>query len=268
MSKQRLDQYLVEKGLVKSRTLAQRMIMAGEVRVNAMLIDKPSHLTSELDEITIHPLSRFVSRGGEKLEKALTTFNLSDLTGFICADVGSSTGGFTDCLLQHGAVKVYAIDVGKGLLHWKLRQDRRVLVMEETNARFIPALEEKPQLITVDASFISLKILLPVIKKWQKPDGKIICLIKPQFEAGREISAKGRGVIRDAAIHREILKMIILFSIKLGFDPIALTDSPILGPKGNREFLLYLMNSTQNRNNGSEIVDNLIFHNPILQFPA
>jgi 23S rRNA (cytidine1920-2'-O)/16S rRNA (cytidine1409-2'-O)-methyltransferase len=268
MQKKRLDLYLVEKGLIESRSLAQRMIMAGEVRVNGTIIDKPSYLMNEMDQVMINPLPRFVSRGGEKLEKALIAFGLVDISGFICADVGSSTGGFTDCLLQHGAAKVYAIDVGKGLLHWKLRKDSRIVTLEETNARYLTSFPEKFGLVTIDTSFISLKVLLPVVRNWQEPEGKIISLVKPQFEAGREISAKGKGVIRDAKIHQSILHNIIQFAIEAGFEPLALTDSPILGPKGNREFLLYLKNSIMDRNNPAEIIENLVFHNPLLQFPA
>lgn len=264
----RLDIYLVEKCFVESRSLAQRMIMAGEVWVNGTIIDKPSYLMNENETVIIRTLPRFVSRGGNKLEKALISFNLMDLSGFVCADVGSSTGGFTDCLLQHGAARVYAIDVGKGLLHWKLRKDSRVVIMEETNARYLSSLPEKVDLITVDSSFISLTALLPVVQHWLEADGKIIVLVKPQFEAGREIAAKTKGVIRDVHVHQSVLQKIIQFSIDTGFEPLALTDSPIFGPKGNREFLLYMKNSAAFQNNSSEIIENLIFHNPLLKFPA
>lgn len=264
--KRRLDAILFEKGLVESRNLAQRMIMAGEIRVNGVVVDKPSHPVSEDDEITIHPLPRFVSRGGEKLEKALNSFNLPDLSGKVCADIGSSTGGFTDCLLQQGASKVYAIDVGKGLLHWKLRNDSRVVPMEEHNARFITSLHELIDLVTIDASFISLKTLLPIARNWLDSQGKIIALIKPQFEAGRELAAKGRGVIRDPLIHQAILRDLILFSMDMGLEPLDMDDSPILGPKGNREFLFFLQKPLFPLNiSADEIIEKLVFGNQRLK---
>ena len=175
------------------------------------------------------------------------------MTGLICADVGASTGGFTDCLLQRGAAKVYAIDVGKGILHWKLRNDPRVVVMEETNARFVESLPEPVSLVTVDASFISLKILLPVVKKWFLPlfprrtrarrrqrEGSVIALIKPQFEAGKKDVSRGDGVIRDPEIHRQVLLDVLGFAQKEGFQIRGLIKSPLLGPKGNAEFLVWL----------------------------
>src|SRR5688572_2018783 len=173
MPKVRLDMLLVERGLAESRAKAQAMIMAGQVRVADQVVLKPATAISADSVLTVDSGPRFVSRGGEKLEAALEAFRL-DVTGWICADVGASTGGFTDCLLQHGAAKVYAIDVGKGILHWKLRNDLRVVVMEETNARHVESLPEPISLVTVDASFISLKILLPVIKKWEMKNGDII----------------------------------------------------------------------------------------------
>jgi 23S rRNA (cytidine1920-2'-O)/16S rRNA (cytidine1409-2'-O)-methyltransferase len=197
--------------------------------------------------ITIDRGPRFVSRGGEKLEAALTAFSV-DVPGRVCADVGASTGGFTDCLLQHGAAKVYAIDVGKGILHWKLRNDSRVLVMEETNARHVEKLPEPVSLITIDASFISLKVLLPVVKGWlpspmvilPKGEADVIVLIKPQFEAGRKAAAKGEGVIRDPEIHRQVLVDVLTFAQNEGFGIRGLVKSPLTGPKGNVEFLAWL----------------------------
>jgi 23S rRNA (cytidine1920-2'-O)/16S rRNA (cytidine1409-2'-O)-methyltransferase len=185
-----------------------------------------------------------VSRGGEKLEGALAAFPVW-VEGCICADVGSSTGGFTDCLLQHGAAKVYAIDVGKGILHWKLRTDARVVVMEETNARFVNGLPEPIQWVVCDASFISLKILLPVMKDWlaEAPDekqGGIITLIKPQFEAGRAEVAKGAGVVRDPKVHRKVLLDVLAFAQANGLAVHGLVRSPLVGPKGNTEFLAWL----------------------------
>jgi 23S rRNA (cytidine1920-2'-O)/16S rRNA (cytidine1409-2'-O)-methyltransferase len=199
--------------------------------------------------LTVDAGPRFVSRGGEKLDAALEAFVI-DVNGLVCADVGASTGGFTDCLLQRGATKIYAIDVGKGILHWKLRNDKRVIVMEQTNARFIESLPEQVGLVTVDASFISLKILLPVVKRWFFPPfdegkkkeerGNIVALIKPQFEAGKKDVSRGDGVIRDPEIHRQVLLDVLGFAQNEGFSIRGLIKSPLLGPKGNAEFLVWL----------------------------
>ena len=240
MPKIRLDIRLVQDGLVSSRSLAQRMIMAGQIKVNDSLANKASDLVDRKDLITMIQGPRFVSRGGEKLEKALNSFGLEDLTGFICADVGASTGGFTDCLLQHGAIRVYAMDVGYGILEWKIRNNKRVIVMEKTNARYVQELPEKLDLATIDASFISLRTLVPVIKQWIKPEGSIIALIKPQFEAGRKDAARGGGVIRDHAIHRKVLENTCKFAEEEGCNVEGLILSPITGPKGNVEFLIHL----------------------------
>lgn len=245
MAKVRLDVLLVERGLAESRAKAQAMIMAGQVRVADQVTLKPATAVPADSLLTVDTGPRFVSRGGEKLEAALEAFHV-DVTGMICADVGSSTGGFTDCLLQRGAAKVYAIDVGKGILHWKLRNDLRVVVMEETNARYVQSLPEPVSLVTVDASFISLKILLPVIKKWKLVGGKteekgdIVALIKPQFEAGKKDVARGDGVIRDPEIHRQVLLDVLGFAKMEGFQIRGLIKSPLLGPKGNAEFLVWL----------------------------
>ena len=248
MPKVRLDVLLVERGLAESRAKAQAMIMAGQVRVADQVALKPATAVPSDSVLTVDSGPRFVSRGGEKLDAALEAFTL-DVTGFICADVGASTGGFTDCLLQRGAAKVYAIDVGKGILHWKLRNDPRVVVMEETNARFVESLPEPVSLVTVDASFISLKILLPVIKKWlfssfdqrgEKKEASIIALIKPQFEAGRKDVARGDGVIRDPEIHRQVLLDVLSYAQNEEFQIRGLIRSPLLGPKGNTEFLVWL----------------------------
>lgn len=248
----RLDVLLVERGLAESRAKAQALIMAGQVRVADQVALKPATAVPANAVLTVDSGPRFVSRGGEKLEGALAAFAI-DVTGQVCADVGASTGGFTDCLLQHGAAKVYAIDVGKGILHWKLRNDPRVVVMEETNARFVETLPEPVSLVTVDASFISLKILLPVVKKWLFPLSSlvneekmkeerrgIIALIKPQFEAGRKDVARGDGVIRDPEIHRQVLLDVLSFAQKEEFQIRGLIKSPLLGPKGNIEFLVWL----------------------------
>jgi 23S rRNA (cytidine1920-2'-O)/16S rRNA (cytidine1409-2'-O)-methyltransferase len=253
MAKKRLDLLMVERGLAGSRTAAQRMVMAGRVRVEGELELKPSTLFADTARIEVEHGPPFVSRGGEKLEAALHTFHIK-VSGLKCADVGASTGGFTDCLLQHGAEKVYAIDVGKGILHWKLRQDKRVVVMEGVNARHLARLPEQVSLVTIDASFISLKILLPTIRSWfvvpaqeglenQKPlsgiFANVIALVKPQFEAGRAEAARGQGVIRDPLIHRAILEDILVFAAIQNFQVKGLIRSPLIGPKGNIEFLAW-----------------------------
>jgi 23S rRNA (cytidine1920-2'-O)/16S rRNA (cytidine1409-2'-O)-methyltransferase len=245
MPKLRLDVLLLERGLAESRAKAQALIMAGQVRVNNQVALKPATAVDGKSILTVDRGPRFVSRGGEKLDAALETFPI-EVKGRTCADVGSSTGGFTDCLLQRGAVKVYAIDVGKGILHWKLRNHPRVVVMEETNARHVASLPEPVSLVTVDASFISLKILLPVIKTWLLPlfllkmEADIVALIKPQFEAGRKDVSRGDGVIRDPEIHRQVLLDVLTFAQHEGFGLRGLIKSPLLGPKGNAEFLVWL----------------------------
>lgn len=238
MAKERLDVLMLNRGLVESRTLAQKLIMAGEVRVNGDMIIKASQQFTDDVEITIDNGPQFVSRGGEKLLGALEAFDLLDVHGAVCADVGASTGGFTDCLLQHGASKVYAIDVGYGILHWKMRNDPRVISMEKTNARDVKQLPERIELAVCDASFISLRILLPVICNWFMGEpGRLITLIKPQFEAGKEEAAKGQGVIRDPNVHRSVLETVLQFAKETGYECKGLVRSPLLGPKGNVEFL-------------------------------
>ena len=253
MPKIRLDVLLVEKGLADSRAKAQALIMAGQVRVAGQVALKPAVTLQPDASVTVDSGPRFVSRGGEKLEGALTTFAM-DVKDFVCVDVGSSTGGFTDCLLQHGAKKVYAIDVGKGILDWKLRTDSRVVVMEKTNARFVESLPEQIDFVTVDASFISLKTLLPVVKKWfdifplssfidegkRKEERSVIALIKPQFEAGRKDVSKGDGVIRDPEIHKQVLLDVLSYAKSEGFGLRGLVKSSLVGPKGNIEFLLWM----------------------------
>jgi len=244
MPKIRLDVLLMERGLAESRAKAQALIMAGQVRVNDQVALKPATAIDPKSTLTVDHGPRFVSRGGEKLDAALEAFAI-DLKGLVCADVGASTGGFTDCMLQRGAEKVYAIDVGKGILHWKLRNYARVVVMEETNARHVVALPETVSFVTVDASFISLKILLPVINNWFGPSpftsqaGGVMALIKPQFEAGKKDVARGDGVIRDPEIHRQVLLDILSFAENMGVGLRGLIKSPLLGPKGNAEFLLW-----------------------------
>ena len=240
MAKVRLDVLLTERGLAESRAKAQALIMAGQVRIDGQTALKPAVMIPAEAEVTVDAGPRFVSRGGEKLDAALAALEL-EVQGSTCADVGASTGGFTDCLLQHGAAKVYAIDVGKGILHWKIRNDPRVVVMESTNARLVEALPEKMDLVTIDASFISLKILLPVVKRWLKPaTGGVVALIKPQFEAGRKDVARGEGVIRDPEIHRQVLLDVLAYARSEGWGLRGLIRSPLLGPKGNVEFLAWL----------------------------
>ncbi len=244
MKKIRLDQLMVEKGLAESREKAQRLILAGQVLLNDRPAPKPGQSVSPDQSIVLKEVERFVSRGGEKLEGAMEAFQL-DLTSKVCLDIGSSTGGFTDCMLQHGAMKVYAVDVGKGQLHWKLREDSRVVVMEGVNARYLmPAdLPEPADFASIDTSFISLTNILPAVKGLLKPGREIVSLIKPQFEAGKEAVDKGRGVITDPAIHEAVIAHIRKFGTEtLGLTWLGLATSPLKGPKGNVEFLAYWKN--------------------------
>jgi len=236
--KVRLDVLLVERGLVVSREIGRRLIMAGEVMVNGEPALKPGMLVPSEAEVVLKTRPRFVSRGGEKLAAALARFAIVP-RGWVCADVGASTGGFTDCLLQAGAAKVYAIDVGQGQLAWSLRQDERVVVMENVNARYLEALPEPIDLACVDVSFISLRLILPAVRRWLTADGQVVALIKPQFEAGREQVSRG-GVVRDPAVHRRVLGEIVACGRDLGLALRGLMPSPIRGPAGNIEFLLWL----------------------------
>ncbi|HTA29122.1 MAG TPA: TlyA family RNA methyltransferase [Candidatus Cybelea sp.] len=241
MAANRLDQALVERGLCESREKAQRAIMAGQVTVNEQPAKKPSDKVHPDDQITLTAGDRYVSRGGLKLEHALQHFRL-EVTGQTALDLGASTGGFTDCLLQHDAAKVYAVDVGHGQLAWKLRHDPRVVVMEKTNARDLtPAAFPKPtppfDLAVIDCSFISLNKVLPVAVALLRPSARIVALIKPQFEAGKAEADKGRGVITDPAIHARVLREIEEFaSQQLQMKWLGSTESPLLGPAGNKEF--------------------------------
>jgi len=206
-------------------------------------------------DIYIEHGQRFVSRGGEKLEAAIMAFKV-DVNGLVCADVGASTGGFTDCLLQNGAHRVYAVDVGHGILDWKLRKDERVVVMEKTNARFVTNLPEMVTLITIDVSFISLKLILPVIREWfPNTGGAVIALIKPQFEVDRQIAARCKGVVRDPKLHQQTVTSVLAFAQEVGFGVKGLIRSPLLGPKGNKEFLAYLIYPYTDKNELGEIVD-------------
>jgi 23S rRNA (cytidine1920-2'-O)/16S rRNA (cytidine1409-2'-O)-methyltransferase len=234
-SKKRLDILLVERGLAESRTQAQRFIRAGLVRVAGQVADKPGTRVVTSAEITLQARPRFASRGGEKLEAALVRFGV-DVAGLVAADVGASTGGFTDCLLQRGASRVYAIDVGYGQLDWRLRNDPRVVVMERTNARYLESLPEQVGLVTADVAFISLGLILPVAVRWLRPGGQVVALIKPQFEAGRREVGKG-GVVRDPDVHRRVLERVLGIAAGLDLGLRGLMPSPLRGPAGNFEFL-------------------------------
>ncbi len=239
--KHRLDLVLVEKGWIKSRQRARAMIMAGKVFVNDQRIDKPGFSVSPQDVIECKgDDTPYVSRGGLKLEAALLNLPL-DVTAAVCIDVGASTGGFTDCLLQHGAKRVYAVDVGYGQLAWKIRQDRRVSVIERTNARNLTADEipERVDLITIDVSFISLKIIVPAVSRFMKTDASILALIKPQFEVGRHKVGKG-GVVRDPRLHQQVIQGLSDFFSAHMLKPQTVYPSPLPGPKGNREFFILL----------------------------
>lgn len=242
MKKIRLDVLVEERNLAHSRSLAQRLIMAGSVRVNGQVELKPGTRVDADDLIEVSEPPRFVSRGGEKLLAALKSFGLTSLQGKVCVDVGASTGGFTDCLLQHGAEKVYAVDVGYGVLDWTIRNNPRVVVMEKHNARFIKGFDDPLDMVVIDASFISLRTLLPVVRTWfvDQP-GDVVALIKPQFEAGRAETARGSGVIRDAEVHRTVLRQVLEFAQDEGYTAAGLIKSPLTGPKGNIEFLVHLL---------------------------
>jgi len=239
--KKRLDVLLVENGFAETRTKAQAVIMSGLVYVDGQKADKPGISYEETAQIEVRTGGcPYVSRGGLKLEKALRDFGV-DPTGYVCSDSGASTGGFTDCLLQQGASKVFAIDVGYGQLDWKIRSDPRVVVMERTNVRYVTPedIGEPLDLSVIDVSFISLRIVLPVIKTFLKPTGQVVCLIKPQFEAGKEKVGK-KGVVRDPAIHQEVLDNFVALTKEIGFTILGLTFSPVKGPEGNIEFLAHL----------------------------
>ncbi len=251
MNKTRLDVLLVERGLAESRQRAQRLIRAGQVLVNDRPVDKPGTQVDDGAAIRLRAKLPYVSRGGLKLAAALDTFGV-DVRGAVCADVGASTGGFTDCLLQRGAARVYAIDVGYGQLAWRLRQDQRVVVMERVNVRYLEGLPEMVDVATVDVSFISLQLVLPAVLRFLKPDGHVIPLIKPQFEAGRQQVGKG-GVVKDPAVHRAVLERVLGWAIEHGLAVQGLIPSPLRGPKGNVEFLADL-----SRGQGGADLDELV----------
>lgn len=239
--KVRLDKLLLIRNLTPTRQKAQALIGAGQVLVDNRLVDKAGSMVDDSAAIEIKEACPYVSRGGNKLAAGLEYFNISP-AGLICLDIGTSTGGFTDCLLQNGAAKVYAVDVGYGQLAWQLRQDPRVVVMERTNARYLQPgdFEDPLDLVVIDAAFISLKLLIPPLLPLFIKKIAILALIKPQFEVGRGKVGKG-GVVRDPALHQEVIDDITRFCTTLGLQSRGVTPSPILGPKGNREFLIYLV---------------------------
>lgn len=240
-TRERLDKLLVDRGIVQSRERARAMIMAGKVAVDGKTVDKPGTQIDEEARLEVQSGdSSYVSRGGEKLEGALKVFAV-DPKGMVAMDVGASTGGFTDCILQKGAEKVYAVDVGYGQLAWKLRRDPRVVNLERRNIRYLPREEVKEalDLIVIDTSFISVEKFLPHLLGFLKKGGAIISLIKPQFEVGKGEVGKG-GVVRDRALHEKVIERISDFSRRLGLKVLGVTESPLLGPKGNKEFFIYL----------------------------
>ena len=240
-NKTRLDVLLVERGLQETRQKAQATIMSGLVYVNHQKVDKVGTPVANDADIEVRGSAlKYVSRGGLKLEKAMTSFSLS-LDGCICGDIGASTGGFTDCMLQNGAKKVYAVDVGYGQLDWKLRNDERVVCMERTNARYLSReqIPDELDFASIDVSFISLKLILPAVHNVLKAGGHVACLVKPQFEAGREKVGK-KGVVRDPSVHLEVLENFLIHAKESGFTVLDLTYSPIRGPEGNIEYLGYL----------------------------
>ena len=244
--KERLDVLMVKRGLAASREKAKAVIMAGDVLVDGQREDKAGTMFADTVDITLkgNPLP-YVSRGGLKLEKAMTHFNLM-LDGKVCMDVGASTGGFTDCMLQNGAVKVYAADVGHGQLDWKLRNDERVVCMERTNIRYVVPedIQERPSFVSIDVSFISLTKVLGPVRELMEKDGELVCLIKPQFEAGREKVGK-KGVVRDPAVHEEVICKVMEFAAEIGFELLHLEYSPIKGPEGNIEYLLHVRKAAE-----------------------
>ncbi|MBR0398208.1 MAG: TlyA family RNA methyltransferase [Eubacterium sp.] len=241
MAKERLDVLVVERGFAGSREKAKALIMAGEIFVDGQKEDKAGmkFSTEAAIEYRGNPIP-YVGRGGLKLEKALAVF-APDLTGRVCMDVGASTGGFTDCMLQNGAAKVYSVDVGRGQLAWKLREDPRVVCMEKTNIRYLTAesIEERPSFVSIDVSFISLTKVLQPVRELMTETGETVCLVKPQFEAGREKVGK-KGVVRDPAVHEEVIRQVALYAESIGFTVCGIDFSPIKGPEGNIEYLLYL----------------------------
>lgn len=257
LAKLRIDQILIKNGLVKTLDQARRLVMAGQVRAAGQLVNNPSDSFSDDVLIEIDWGPRYVSRGGEKLAAALKHFSVV-VEDLVCADIGASTGGFTDCLLQHGARKIFAVDVGQGVLHWKIRSNSKVVVMEGVNVRNIDRLPESVELITIDVSFISTKRILPVVKSWfEEEHGKLIVLIKPQFEASKTQSSRGKGVIKNPEIHKQVLYDVLEYATSEGFHVSGVMLSPIKGPKGNKEFLAELTLPVHASEDLEEIVEPL-----------
>ena len=246
MKKERLDVLMVQRNLAESREKAKALIMSGIVYVNGQKEDKAGTSFEETVQIEVRGSTlKYVSRGGLKLEKAMSHFGV-ELAGKVCMDVGASTGGFTDCMLQNGAVKVYAVDVGHGQLAWKLRNDDRVICMEKTNIRYVTPedIGDRIEFSSIDVSFISLTKVLGPVKQLLTDNGQVVCLIKPQFEAGREKVGK-KGVVREKSVHLEVIEMVSDYARSIGFGILGLEFSPIKGPEGNIEYLLYLQNYPQ-----------------------
>ncbi|MFR2694569.1 MAG: TlyA family RNA methyltransferase [Enterocloster bolteae] len=246
MKKERLDVLMVQRNLAESREKAKALIMSGIVYVNGQKEDKAGTSFEETVQIEVRGSTlKYVSRGGLKLEKAMSRFGVQ-LAGKVCMDVGASTGGFTDCMLQNGAVKVYAVDVGHGQLAWKLRNDDRVICMEKTNIRYVTPedIGDRIEFSSIDVSFISLTKVLGPVKQLLTDNGQVVCLIKPQFEAGREKVGK-KGVVREKSVHLEVIEMVSDYARSIGFGILGLEFSPIKGPEGNIEYLLYLQNYPQ-----------------------
>lgn len=254
--KERLDVLLVERGLVETRARARAHIMAGEVTVDGVRVDKAGTQISRSVQIELAAPMPYASRGGYKLAGALEQFGL-DVADRVAADIGACTGGFTDVLLQRGAARVYAIDVGQGQLVWKLRQDKRVVVMERTNARYLDSLLEPVGLVVIDVSFISLKLILPAVRKWLSADADVVALIKPQFEAGPESVGKG-GIVRDAAVRRAVLEDLLGWANEQGWSVNGLIQSPIQGTDGNIEYLAWLRSTRQEGSDIAILIDSVL----------
>ncbi|HRN66603.1 MAG TPA: TlyA family RNA methyltransferase [Promineifilum sp.] len=254
--KERLDVLLVERGLVETRARARAHIMAGEVTVDGVRVDKAGTQISRSVQIELAAPMPYASRGGYKLAGALEQFGL-DVADRVAADIGACTGGFTDVLLQRGAARVYAIDVGQGQLVWKLRQDERVVVMERTNARYLDSLLEPVSLVVIDVSFISLKLILPAVRKWLSADADVVALIKPQFEAGPESVGKG-GIVRDAAVRRAVLEDLLGWANEQDWSVNGLIQSPIQGTDGNIEYLAWLRSTQQEGSDIAILIDSVL----------
>jgi 23S rRNA (cytidine1920-2'-O)/16S rRNA (cytidine1409-2'-O)-methyltransferase len=252
-TRERLDEAMVRLDLAPTRSKARALIMAGDVLVNDGPVLQAGYQLKRDDSVSLKSKPRFVSRGGEKLDHALETFHV-DVTGAVCADLGASTGGFTDCLLQRGAARVYAVDVGYGQIDQRLRDDERVIVQERVNARYLESLPEPVDIVVIDVSFISLSLILPVARRLLKEQGSCVPLVKPQFEAGRKEVGKG-GVVRDPAIHRKVLETVAGYAHQNRFSIAGVTQSPISGPAGNIEFLMHLVASCETEHDVNQMIE-------------